>query len=70
MLKSSLCDYSDAFILVRGTITVPKTAAVGQPANNANKDVIFKNCTSFTKSISSINNTQVDDAHDIDALIS
>ena len=42
MLRSSICDYSDAFILVKRTITVgPATAAV---PNNANKNVIFKNC--------------------------
>ena len=43
MLKSSLCDYSDAYILVKGTITVNNTAAQGATANNTNKKVIFKN---------------------------
>ena len=47
MLKSSLCDYSDAYIHVKGTITVPITAAADTDANNANKKVIFKNCASF-----------------------
>ena len=37
MLKSSLCDYSDAYILVKGTITVNNTAAAGADANNTNK---------------------------------
>ena len=37
MLKSSLCDYSDAYILVKGTITVSNTAAADANANNANK---------------------------------
>ena len=41
MLKSSLCDYSDAYILVKGTITVNNTAAAGAAANNTNKKVIF-----------------------------
>ena len=36
-LKSGLCDYSDTYILVKGTITVPNTAAAGAAANNANK---------------------------------
>ena len=44
MLKSSLCDYSDAYILVKGTITVNNTAADGTAANNTNKKVIFKSC--------------------------
>ena len=48
MLKSSLCDYSDANIIVKGTITVNNTAADGAAANNINKKVIFKNCVPFT----------------------
>ena len=39
MLKSSLCDYSDAHILVKGTITVNNTAAADADANNTNKKV-------------------------------
>ena len=60
MLKSNLCDYSDAYILVKGTITVNNTAAANANADNTNKKVIFKNCTPFTNCISKINNTQVD----------
>ena len=37
MLKSSLCDYSDAYILVKGTITANNTAAAGADANNTNR---------------------------------
>ena len=69
MLKSSLCEYSDAYILVKGTITVNNTAAEGAAVNNTNKKVIFKNCTSFTKCISEINNTNVDDAKDLDIVM-
>ena len=42
MLKSSLCDYSDAYILVKVTNSVNKTAAQGAAANNINKKVILK----------------------------
>ena len=42
MPKSSLCDYSDAYILVKRTITVNNTAAADADANNTNKKVIFK----------------------------
>ena len=56
MLKSSLCDYSDVYILAKGIITVNNTA-VGAAANNTNKKVIFKNCAPFTNCISEINNT-------------
>ena len=37
MLKSSLCGYSDAYILVKGTITIADTLATGAAANNTNK---------------------------------
>ena len=37
MLRSSLCDYSDAYILVKGNITVNNTAAEGAAANNTGK---------------------------------
>ena len=62
MLRSSLCDYSDACILVKGTITVANTAAQDQANNCANKKVIYKNCAPFTNCINRINNTQADDA--------
>ena len=69
MLRSSLCDYSDAYILVKGNITVNNTAADGAAANNTNKKVIFKNCAPFTDCTSKINNTQVDNAKDIDIVM-
>ena len=71
MLKSSLCDYSDAYTLVSGTITI-----TGAGNNNAarrlderNKGVIFKDCVSFTDCISEINNTQTDNAKYTDAVM-
>ena len=67
MLNSSLCDYSDAYILVSGTTTVaPK--AVNNP-NNDGKGVVFKNCAPFTDSISEINNIQIDNTKDIDIVM-
>ena len=69
MLKSSLFDYSNAYILGKGTITVNNTAAADVDANNTNKKVIFKNCTPFTNCISEINNTQVDNAKDLDIVM-
>ena len=69
MLKTSLCDYSDAYILVNGTISVNNSAAAGAAANNTNKKVIFKNCAPFTNCISEINNTQIDNAKDIDIVM-
>ena len=69
MLRSSLCDYSDSYTLVKANIMVNNTAAEGAAATNTNKKVIFKNCTPFTKCISKINNTEIDDAEYIDIVI-
>ena len=69
MLKSSLCDYSDAYILVKGTISINNTAAQGAAANNTNKKVIFKNGAPFTNCINEINNMQIDNTKDIDIVM-
>ena len=70
MLKSSLCDYSDVYILVKGPVTVYNTPAADHNTNNTNKKVIFKNCAPFTNCISEIINTQVDNAKDINIVMS
>ena len=62
MKSSSLCDSNNAYILVKGTIAVKNTAAVDVDANDTNKKVILKNCVLFTRCISRINHTQIDDA--------
>ena len=67
MLKSSLCDYSDPYILVKGTITVNNTAAADADANNTNKKVIFTNFAPFTNCTSEI--TQVGSAKDLDIVM-
>ena len=65
---SSLCDYSDAYILVKGNISVNNTQAAAAP-NNVNKKVIFKNCAPFTNCRRKINNTQIDNAEYIDIVL-
>ena len=57
--RSSLWDYSDAYMLVKGTIAVPNTVPQGAAVNNTNKKVIFRNCAPFPSCITEINNTQV-----------
>ena len=57
MLKSSVCDYSDAYILLKGNITVNSGAASDTAANKINKTVIFKDFAPFTECISEKNNT-------------
>ena len=66
MIRSNLCDYSDGYILGKGTITIPNRIAGGAVVNNAIKKVIFKNCAQFTDWITKTNNAQVDYAQDID----
>ena len=68
-LKSSLWDNSDAYILVKGNISVNNTAAAASAVNNTNKKLIFKNCAPFINWISKINNTQIDSAEYIDIVI-
>ena len=84
MLSSNLCDYADSYILVKETITIignagaepnpdaPKTAAqllAARQADERDKGVIFKNCGPFTKCISKINNTGIDNAQDINVVM-
>ena len=66
MLKWSLCDYSDKYILVKGTVSFT-AAAAGR--GNVNEKVIFKSCALFTDCISKINNAQEDNDKDIDAVM-
>ena len=68
MVRSYLCDYGDAYIHVKGTITVPNTGTAAAP-NNGNTKLIFKYCAPFMNCISEINDTHLDDAHDIDAVV-
>ena len=64
MLRSNLCDHADAYILVKGTITI--TGAGDDDAakwlDEGNKDVIFENCAPFTPYISRIKNADKDNA--------
>ena len=72
MLKSSLCDYSDAYIFVKGKITITGEGAdaAARHANEREKSAAFKNCAPFTNCISEINNIQVNNAKDIDTVMS
>ena len=70
MLKSSLCDYIDAYILAKETITITGagTETAGRNADKWYKHVILKYCAPFTDCISKVNNTQLENAKDLDAL--
>ena len=67
MLRSSLCDYIDPCILVKGTVSI--AAQAGDNPNNTNRNVVFKNSAPFTDYISEINNAQIDNANHIDVII-
>ena len=70
MLRPNLCDYADAYILVKGTITITGNAGpaagrteaqslTARQADERNKGVIIRNCAPFTKCISRVNNTDI-----------
>ena len=64
MLRSDLCDFSDAYIVVKGTITVTN------PDNNVyDKKLAFKNNAPFLSCISKINKTLIDNAEDLDVVM-
>ena len=71
MLKSSLCDYSDVYILVKGrmTITGEGADAAARKADERDKRVTFKNCAPFINFKTEINNTEIDNAKDIDVVM-
>ena len=71
MLRSSLRDYADSYILVKGTITITGAGANAgeRQADERDKGGTFKNCAPHTKCISRINNTDIDNAHDIDIVM-
>ena len=69
MLKSSLCDYSEVYILVKGTISVSNTAADDADANNDNIKIKLKISAPFTDCMSKVNNTQGDNTEDIEVVI-
>ena len=72
MLRSNLCDYSDAYILVKGTITVT-APGVNNNANNTrdkrNRPLILKNNAPFVSCITRINGELIEDANDLDIVI-
>ena len=71
MLRSNLCDYADAYILVKGTITITGAGAdaAAKRVGEREKGATFKNCAPFIKCISRINNTDIDTAQDIDIVM-
>ena len=72
MLKSDLCDYADAYIFVKGTITITGAGDddAARQLDERKKSVIYKNCASFTKCISRTSNTDIDNTQDIDIVLS
>ena len=73
ILRSNLCNYSDAYILVKGTITVT-TPGVNNNANNIrdkrNRPVILKNNAPFVSCITRISGKLIEDADDLDIVMS
>ena len=72
MLRSNLCDYSDAYILVKGTITVttPGVNNANNIRDKRNRPVILKNNAPFVSCITRINGELIEDADDLDIVMS
>ena len=72
MLRSNLCDYSDGYILVKGTITVT-APGVNNNANNIrdkrNRPLILKNNAPFVSCITRINIELIENADDLDIVM-
>ena len=71
MLKFSVCDYSDAYILVKGRIAITGEGAddAARQVDEVDKGVIFKSCAPFINCKSEINNTEIDSAKYIDIVM-
>ena len=69
MLKSSLCDYSDAYILIQGKITITGIGAdaAARQTDETDKGVAFKNCSPFTAC--NINDLEIDNCQDMDIVM-
>ena len=65
MLRSNLCNYSDAYILVNGTITV----AGNSQRDRQNRPLILKNNAPFISCITRINGELIEDADDLDIVM-
>ena len=68
MLRSDLCNFSDAYIVVKGTITLTKINGRGI-IDIRNRFLVFKNNAPFSNCISKINNGLIDNAEDIDVVM-
>ena len=68
ILRSDLCDFSDAHIVVKGNITLTK-AANRNFIDLRNRFLAFKNNTPFTNCISKVNNVLIDNAEDLDIVM-
>ena len=66
MLRSDLCDFSDAYIVAKGNITLKGD----NDANKRNTNLAFKNNAPFINCISKINGVKIDNAEDLDAVMS
>ena len=67
MLGPILCHYNDEYLIFKGTVTITATGD-NALAKERSKLAILKNCSPFSKCISEINKTQVDNTRDIDVV--
>ena len=69
MLRSDLCDYSEAHVLVSGTFTVTANAGANNIRDKKNRSAILKNNAPFISCITKINGELIEDADDLDIVM-
>ena len=69
MLRSDLCDYTDAYILINGTVTVTVNAGANNIRDKKSRPLILKNNAPFVSCITKINNQLIEDAEDLDIVM-
>ena len=69
MLRSDLCDFSDAYIVVKGKITVSATDGANNIRDKKSRSLAFKNNTPFSSCISKMNGVLVENAEDLDIVM-
>ena len=69
MLRSDLCDFSNAYVLVKGTITVTAPEGQDQLRDKKNRPLVLKNNASFISCIAKINGELIENVEDLDVVM-
>lgn len=65
MLHSDLCDFSDAYIIFKGTITVDAKRGANRNIDIHNRKLVLRKCVPFTSCLSKVNNILLNNAESV-----